>query len=999
MTKRCLILLYFLLAAFFRPLYAQPISRYNTFSYNVNEGLLQSTIGDIEVDKNNFCWISFPNGIQQFDGNNFKTVKIQPGLPDDKYAKFFRCNNGDLLISHSQGISKYEIEKNSFTQVFKQAPGLQKPVHFIGEDDGIIYFYDESATISGMQCGTFKIVSSVITGMPPYTSQSDNVPRISDNIVDHKMAFWLGKTICLWDLNKKKLLYQSAPIPDRSQYFLYLLPGEKVLHTNYTENDALQCWDFAVATNKKLVITRKDKDMYISRFKIFRWQDKYLVSINNRVYETDSTFLVLKSELVNYQNQPVAGNYSITNIKEDNFGNLYLQTINGGIRKIIRNNYPVKYYGSLKKEENWVIGILPDKKNNRVLMGTSGAGLFIFDTLQRLIRHIPNLPASKLSFGVNSIVKKNNGDYLLFVTGGKNIWNLSADLSTLTSHPVSFADTTQYSIDYFGNTIYQDDKEAITQSMYQLFRTHFASNKTTAYLTPAEYTLGRLWYDNKVIYHANDQLIFLDGQTFKEIKKMPFPNTGGVRCFAKDAGGNILMGTNKGIFKTDINGKILHQWNKENGLPDDCIYAIAIDKNGYLWCSSNKGIFRINNNNILQLTKEDGLQENEFNTGVVAAAEDGELFFGGMNGVSSFFSSSISSFNEKINMLVTRIRVNNADIENNTAVWNIDKLGLPYNQNSLSFDFVAMANNNPAQYIYQYKMDGIDKEWLQNSGLQTVRYSLPPGKYVFKIYASRFFDKDAKPLKEIRIVIRPPFWKSWWFISLATITFICMLVYFINQKNKRKYATRLQQLENERQLKEERERISRDLHDSLGAYANAVLYNTELLEQENTEEKRKTLIGDLKFASKDIITSLRETVWALKKEKYTAEETFVRIRNFIQPLSRYYSHIHFKIDGEAPPEIELPYNKALNLVRIVQEAISNCIKHAGAGEIIVSSKTEENKWHIAITDNGKGFDYDAAKKAEEGNGLNNMQQRAAASGYKFTTESSANKGTTISIII
>jgi signal transduction histidine kinase len=226
-----------------------------------------------------------------------------------------------------------------------------------------------------------------------------------------------------------------------------------------------------------------------------------------------------------------------------------------------------------------------------------------------------------------------------------------------------------------------------------------------------------------------------------------------------------------------------------------------------------------------------------------------------------------------------------------------------------------------------------------------------------------------------------------------------MLAYFINQKNKRKYATRLQQLENERQLKEERERISRDLHDSLGAYANAVLYNTELLEKENTEEKRKNLIGDLKFASKDIITSLRETVWALKKEKYTAEETFVRIRNFIQPLSRYYSHIHFKIDGEAPSAIELPYNKALNLVRIVQEAISNCIKHAGAGEIIVSSKTEENKWHINITDNGNGFDYDAAKKAEDGNGLNNMQQRAAASGYNYTVESTANKGTTISIII
>jgi signal transduction histidine kinase len=384
---------------------------------------------------------------------------------------------------------------------------------------------------------------------------------------------------------------------------------------------------------------------------------------------------------------------------------------------------------------------------------------------------------------------------------------------------------------------------------------------------------------------------------------------------------------------------------------------------------------------------------------VVATAEDGELYFGGMNGVSSFYPSAISSFEEQIKILITTIRVNNTGIISDAAVWNINNLTLNYDQNSLSFDFIAMANNNPNQYIYQYRMLGIDKEWIQNSGIQTVRYSLPPGKYTLQVSASRSFDKDATPMKEIKITIRPPFWKSWWFLSLTAISFISLLAYFINQKNKKKFAEKIQQIENERRLKEERERISRDLHDSLGAYANAVLYNTELLEKENTDEKRKELIGDLKFASKDIITSLRETVWALKKESYTAEETFVRIRNFIQPLTRYYSHIRFRIDGEAPADVELPYSKALNLVRIVQEAVTNSIKHANPGDIIVSSKIEENKWLIRITDNGKGFDYAIAKKAEEGNGLNNMQQRAVVSGFTFTTDSTTNKGTTVSIIV
>lgn len=70
-----------------------------------------------------------------------------------------------------------------------------------------------------------------------------------------------------------------------------------------------------------------------------------------------------------------------------------------------------------------------------------------------------------------------------------------------------------------------------------------------------------------------------------------------------------------------------------------------------------------------------------------------------------------------------------------------------------------MGTNNPNQYIYQYKMEGVDKEWIQNNEIQTVRYSLPPGKYTFKIYASRSFNTDATAMKEIRIVIQPPFGK------------------------------------------------------------------------------------------------------------------------------------------------------------------------------------------------------------------------------------------------
>ena len=967
---------------------AQPISRYNTFSYSVNEGLLQTTIADMAFDKNNFCWISFPNGIQKFDGNNFTNIPVQPGLPDDKAVLFFRCRNGDLLISHSEGISKYDITNNKFLYIYKQSASLQKPVIFIGQDGDTIYFYDENSTITGISSINFKSVTTVKTGFPGYAFNSNNRPRFSDNIINHKVALNFNFTLYLWDLQKGKSAGQSPPLPVFSYYLLRLKNEKEVLYNDYKTNNALQCWNFL--TNSDTTLTIKGKNnRSISRCIIYPWRDKQLISLANQLFETDTTLQELKSELVNFKNEPVAGNLVIAAIKEDNFGNLYLQTVLGGIKKIIRNNYPVKYYGTGLPKENNILCILPDKENNRVLTGGTG-GLFVFDTLQRLIKHIKTLPGMTIPFITNGIIKTNKNDYLLFVNSEKKGWLLSYDLSRLKPIPFSSRLSAEKSgVQYFGNILSRNEDGAIMQSQQNIYAVTFSNNGVSEHRFSGEYIMGGLWYDNMIISHGNNELIFLNGQTFKELRKIPFKNTGGVRCFTKDKAGYIFIGSNKGIFKTDTGGKIIQQWNKETGLPDECIYAMVFDNNGYLWCSSNKGIFRLKGTNeVLQLTKEDGLQENEFNTNTVAKADDGEIFFGGVNGVSSFYPKDIRRYDEKINLLFTQIKVNNEPVVKDTAMWAIDKIVLPYQKGSLSFDFIAMASGNPDQYIYQYKMKGLDKDWIQNSGTQTVRYFLQPGTYTFQIYASRQFDANATPLKEITIIIKSPFWKTWWFITIAALAFITLLVYFINENNKKKYAKKLQVLENERQLKTERERISKDLHDNLGAYANAVLYNIELLEKEKTEAKRNDLIDDLKFASKDIITSLRETVWALKKEKYTAEECFVRIRNFIQPLTRYYSHIHFKTEGEPSPTMELPYTKALNLVRIVQEAVSNSIKHADPGNIIITSFFTDNRWGIKVVDDGKGFDYLKAKQMEQGNGLNNMQQRAPESGFEFKTESS-----------
>jgi len=145
--------------------------------------------------------------------------------------------------------------------------------------------------------------------------------------------------------------------------------------------------------------------------------------------------------------------------------------------------------------------------------------------------------------------------------------------------------------------------------------------------------------------------------------------------------------------------------------------------------------------------------------------------------------------------------------------------------------------------------------------------------------------------------IHPPFWKTWWFLSLLTILALGSIIYIINRYNKARYQKRVNLLQMQQKVQEERGRISMELHDSIGAYANAVLHNTDLLQVEKNVDEKNQIMKDLRFASKDIITALRETIWALKKENYAASDCLLRIRNFMQSFGRYYHTIEFKVEG------------------------------------------------------------------------------------------------------
>jgi two-component system, NarL family, sensor kinase len=189
----------------------------------------------------------------------------------------------------------------------------------------------------------------------------------------------------------------------------------------------------------------------------------------------------------------------------------------------------------------------------------------------------------------------------------------------------------------------------------------------------------------------------------------------------------------------------------------------------------------------------------------------------------------------------------------------------------------------------------------------------------------------------------------------------------------------------------ERKRIAAELHDNLGVQANAILHNSTLLSEGNTNSK--TVVADLQETAKEMLLNLRETLWAMKTADVSATDLWLRIINFTKQMGRHYTAINFTVKGTPPADFVISSSQALHIVLVLQETVNNSVKHAAAKMITVTSISKATGWEIMITDDGKGFVLDDATTKTDSYGLSNMQQRAREGNFVYEIQSLINKGT------
>lgn len=438
------------------------------------------------------------------------------------------------------------------------------------------------------------------------------------------------------------------------------------------------------------------------------------------------------------------------------------------------------------------------------------------------------------------------------------------------------------------------------------------------------------------------------------------------------------------------------------GLPNNSVYGILGDENpDYVWVSTNNGLGRLNTKTLsfTNFTEADGLQNNEFNTGAYHKSNTGELLFGGVNGFNQIDTEALELNTEPPRVYLTGINLFNEPLKTDSSAVFKKQLELSYNQNFLSFEFAALDYEEPNGNQYAYKMEGIDTDWVYSGNRNFADYpNLKPGEYVFKVKAANTNGIWNEEGKSLLISVLPPWWQTWWFRaiygSLLIIGFISVIRYYAQRKLKEE----LRQLEIKNKLRNERERISRDLHDHVGAQLANIISGLSLIDkyvEVDEREKSIKMMKSLKGDAEVTIKQLRETIWALNQNELTLEGFITHLNAYFKNQSALTDQLSLTTSLEGNGSTVLSATQALNLFRIIQEASQNTLKYAGATRLDISFRRENGRLVVSIKDNGT-FKADL-ESFNGGYGMKNMQKRAREIDGDLEVETSS--GTEVKITI
>jgi signal transduction histidine kinase/CheY-like chemotaxis protein len=318
-----------------------------------------------------------------------------------------------------------------------------------------------------------------------------------------------------------------------------------------------------------------------------------------------------------------------------------------------------------------------------------------------------------------------------------------------------------------------------------------------------------------------------------------------INTIFEDTDNNIWIGTNGGLNLFDAHTQSFKVYKEKNGLPSDVIQGILEDASKNLWISTNKGLSKFNPK--LQQFRNydisDGLQGNSFNRASCYKLRSGEMIFGGQNGFNLFHPDSLQD-----NLFIPPVYITGFQIFNKSVciseegpltkqISETREINLSYNHSVFSFEFAALNYLMPEKNQYAYKLVGFDEAWNYVGNKRTATYTnLNPGKYVFQVKASNNDLIWNETPVEVKVIITPPYWNTWWFKILIMVTVVgSVCSYYWVRLNQIKH----QKEELEKQVYERTAQVTHQKDQLLEQASFLEEINQQLMKQKEYEQQAR----------------------------------------------------------------------------------------------------------------------------------------------------------------
>jgi PAS domain S-box-containing protein len=797
---------------------------------STGQGLSQSRVDHMLQDRRGFIWIGTYNGLNRYDGYRFKAHKPDPNNPNSLggalVLPLFEDRSGILWIGVDAGLDRFDATTERFTHYRIDPNNPDSPSgeveHVTQDRDGMLWL----ATHNGLD--RLDPSSGRFTH---YRNDPDNPHSLSSNDVrfvleDRLGVLWVATSVGIdtFDRRTGRVLrrYPSSQTPlDR-----ILEDRSGMLWLSATRGGGLASLDPKTGVFTRYVWferpgppgARGCSDILEDRHGML-----WLATNPDGVVRFDRARRVF----TRFRNNPVdpasLNNNDALSLLEDREGGIWVGTSGGGVNRFPSEPPPFTTYrrepgNPNSLDEDNVLSVFQDSQGilwigtrSRLNRLDRKTGRYTF------YRHDPANPESIASGTVRAMVEDRAG-FLWFGTWGGGLNRLDLRTGRFKPYRHDPADAATLSNDYVLSLLIDHDGNLWAGTDNGLNRLDARTGRFTVF-RPKSGLIESRWY--RVLSEGADGSIWagtytqglqrLDVRTGEIVEYKNDPKVRGslsnnrVNALCLDHRRTLWVGTQNGLNRFDRNAGEFTTFGERDGLPNNAIEGILEDSAGNLWLSTGNGLSKFDPRaqTFKNYFVEDGLTGDEFTDfSVYYKSASGEMFFGGVNGVTAFYPEKVVDRPFVSSVVLTDFRLFNDPVPIGArsplqkSISHTDSLTLSYAQSIFSLEFSALSFRSPTRTRYRYRLEGLETDWNETTAThRLVTYTtLPAGDYVFRVQSNDSRGGWTEPGLTLAIRVLPAWWNTWQFrgVWIASLLLLTWFVYQIRTRQLQREFKKLQ---------------------------------------------------------------------------------------------------------------------------------------------------------------------------------------------------------------